>query len=166
MKKLIFGIAALFMMSVVLVGCNDKKSKKDKDDEDDEERTEQVTDDEDEDADEDVSTAFHDNENLSPTEQLIGHLNDLVSLMKRTHIQSEDDVKAFADKAVKIKEKVDALMENFTEEIGNIEPATQAELMGKIEKIGKEGEKEANRLAKEAEEVGIDLSELKDLDIF
>ena len=53
MKKLIFGIAALFMMSVVLVGCDDKKSKKDKDDEDDSEKTERVADDEDFDDDED-----------------------------------------------------------------------------------------------------------------
>ena len=162
MKKLIFGIAALFMMSVVLVSCDNKKSKKDKDDEDEDDRTEQVADDEEIDEDEDAASF-----GLSREDQFVNCLEDLVALMKRTHIDSEDDVEEFAVKARKIKSKVDDLISQYGDGLGeNLSEDEQMELIEKVEKLSNAGEKEANRLMKEAEAAGIDLSELDDLDIF
>ena len=163
MKKLIFGIAALFMMSVVLVGCDNKKSKKDKDDEDEDERTEQVADDEDEDIDEEEKTATF---NLAPEDKFVGILEDAVRIMKNSHIRTQDDVKRIADKMAPMKERLEKAMEELTsaysqselEEIGK-------RLEDKVNKLAKEGEKEGDRLQKEAEEAGIDVSELESLDI-
>ena len=143
MKKLIFGIAALFMMSVVLVGCDNKKSKKDKDEED-------------------VASV-----DLSPEEEVVECLEDMVSLLKRTHIESEDDVEVFADKARKIKSRVDSLIKRFGNGIGEDLPEDEKdELIKKLAELSKVGEEEAERLQKEAAAAGIDLTELDDLDIF
>ena len=143
MKKLIFGIAALLMMSVVLVGCDNKKSKKDKDDED-------------------VASV-----DLSPEEEFVDCLEDMVTLLKRTHIESEDDVEVFADKARKIKSRIDNLIRRFGNGLGEDLPENeQQELIKKVTELGKTGEKEVERLQKEAAEAGVDLSDLEDLDLF
>ena len=143
MKKLIFGIAALLMMSVVLVGCDNKKSKKDKDDED-------------------VASV-----DLSPEEEFVDCLEDMVTLLKRTHIESEDDVEVFADKARKIKSRIDNLIRRFGNGLGEVLPENeQQELIKKVTELGKTGEKEVERLQKEAAEAGVDLSDLEDLDLF
>ena len=169
MKKLIFGIAALFMMSVVLVGCDDKKSKKDKDDEDEDERTEEVADidDEDEDNDDEEDTASF---SLAPEEKVLDLFEDAVSIMKRTHIRNQDDVLDFADKMKPIQNGVEKAMEEMMEAYKD-KSAEEMEEIGirfeaKAKELGEEAERQGERLKKEAEEAGVDLSEIEDLDLF
>ena len=158
MKKLIFGIAALFMMSVVLVGCDNKKSNKDKDDEDEDERTEQkaVLDDE-EDYEEDEIDMF----SVAPEDKLVDLLEDAVRIMKRAHIRTQDDVTALAEKMSPMKELMEAYKDKDPKEL---EEAGKR-LEEKMNKISKDAEREGDRLEKEAEEAGVDLSELQNLDI-
>ena len=164
MKKLIFGIAALFMMSIVLVGCNDKKSKKDKDDkDDDDERTEQVAEDDEDDED---GVALFDS---APEKKMVSLLEDALSLMKRTHIRTQDDVTELAEKMGPIKEKVEAAITEMTEAYKDKDLKELEDLFKDVEaamdKISKEAEKEGDRLQKEAEEAGVDLSALEALEI-
>ena len=74
----------------------------------------------------------------SPEGKVMGLMEDAISIMKDTHIKSADDVKAFAEKMKPIKEGVEKA----------------------------KAEKEGARLKKEAEDAGVDLSELDDLDLF
>ena len=166
MKKLIFGIAALFMMSVVLVGCDNKKSKKDKDDEDEDERTEQKAelDDEEEYEEEEIATF-----SVAPEDKLVDLLEDAVRIMKRAHIRTQDDVTALAEKMSPVKDKVEQTMKELMEAYKDKDPK-ELEEMGKIleekmQKISEDAKREGDRLEKEAEEAGVDLSELESLDI-
>lgn len=166
MKKLIFSLAALFMMSIVMAGCSDKKSKKDKNDkDDDDERTELV--DEDDEDDEGGGLALFD---LAPEDKIISLLEDAVSVMKRAHIRTQDDVTELAEKLKPIKDNVEKAMTELLDVYRDKDPKELEEIGKKFsaqaEKLSKEGEKEGERLKKEAEEAGVDLTELESLDLF
>lgn len=144
MKKLIFALLALFMVSAVVVSCDNKKSKKDK------EEKEEVYD--------------------TPEEELLALMKDAVSLMEDTHIKSSDDVKDLAGEMKPIKEKVEKAMMEMMEAYKDKDPKELEELSKELEEefeeISRRAEKEGERLQKEATEAGVDLSELNDLDLF
>lgn len=166
MKKLIFSLAALFMMSIVMAGCSDKKSKKDKNDkDDDDERTELV--DEDDEDDEGGGLALFDR---APEDKLLSLVEDAVSALKRSHIRTQDDVTELAEKLKPIKGEVETAMKELMEFYKDKDPQELVEIGKKFEeqaeKLSKEAEKEGERLKKEAEEAGVDLTELESLDLF
>jgi len=166
MKKLIFSLAALFMMSIVMAGCSDKKSKKDKNDkDDDDERTELV--DEDDEDDEGGGLALFDR---APEDKMLSLIEDAVSVMKRAHIRTQDDVTELAEKLKPIKGEVETAMKELMEAYKDKDPEELVEIGKKFEeqaeKLSKETEKEGERLKKEAEEAGVDLTELESLDLF
>ena len=106
----------------------------------------------------------------SPEGKVMGLMEDAISIMKDTHIKSADDVKAFAEKMKPIKEGVEKAMSEMMEAYKDKDPKELEELGNKFEeqakKRGDEAEKEGARLKKEAEDAGVDLSELDDLDLF
>lgn len=106
----------------------------------------------------------------SPEGKVMGLMEDAVSIMKDTHIKSADDVKALAEKMKPIKEGVEKAMSEMMEAYKDKDPKELEELGNKFEEmaktIGAEAEKEGARLQKEAEEAGVDLSEIEDLDLF
>ena len=163
MKKLIFGIAALFMMSVVLVGCDGKKSKKDKDDEEEDERTEKMAKKDKED-DEDMASF-----SATPEDKFFDILEDALRVMKRTHLRTQDDVTALAEKMTPLKSKMEQALKDLMEAYKDKTPDELKELEEKFEERAKDiSEKlsaEGDRLEKEAEEAGLDMSELNNLDI-
>ena len=145
MKKLIFGVAALFMMSVVLVGCSDKKSKKDKDDE------------------ETASLSVE----QSPEQQMVECMEDLAKLMKQTHLNDEDDVTDFITNAKEIKERMENVMKDVSDDYeSKISPSEKAELETKIATFFTDVAKESERLQKEAADAGIDMSQFDDINLF
>ena len=163
MKKLIFGIAALFMMSVVLVACDNKKSNKDKDDEDEDERTEEVADNDDEENDGEDIAAFA----ATPEDKFLDVLEDALRVMKRTHLRTQDDVTALAEQLTPLKSKVEQAVKDLMETYKDKTPDELKELEENFEvkakEISEEIEKEGDRLEKEAAEAGVDIS---DLDLF
>ena len=106
----------------------------------------------------------------SPEGKVMSLMEDAVSIMKDTHIKSADDVKALAEKMKPIKEGVEKAMGEMMEAYKDKDPKELEELGNKFEEmaktIGAEAEKEGARLQKEAEEAGVDLSEIEDLDLF
>ena len=106
----------------------------------------------------------------SPEDKMVGLLEDAVSIMKDTHIKSQDDVKALAEKMKPLKENVENAMKEMMEAYKDKDPKELEEMSKKIEekmkKISEEAEKEGERLQKEAAEAGVDLSELESLDLF
>ena len=144
MKKLIFALLALFMVSAVVVSCDNKKSKKDK------EEKEEVYD--------------------TPEEELLALMDDAVSIMEDTHIKSADDVKDLADEMRPIKENVERAMKELMETYKDKDPQELEELSKELEdefkEITRRAEREGERLQTEAAEAGVDISELEDLDLF
>jgi len=108
----------------------------------------------------------------SPENQMIGIMEDMLSVIKDTHISSADDAKALVEKLAPFKEKMEnaaqemmkAYADKSPEEMAEIE-ASMKDLEKQSEKITSELEKEGERLEKEAKEAGVDLSQL-DLKIF
>ena len=144
MKKLIFGLAALFMMSVVLMSCGDKKSsKKDKDDED-------------------VASVY-----FTPEDQLVDYLKDITTQVKRIHIESEDDAKVLADEVRKFQNRVEDLISKYGNGFGETLPENeQVELKKTVQGLIDTCNKEFERLKQEANAVGVDLNDWIDLNIF
>lgn len=103
----------------------------------------------------------------SPEEQMIGYMEDLVSLLKDTHIKSADDVKTLAEKVKKIQANVEELQKSVGEDYESklSEEETKA-LMEKMGTVMKELAPEVERLEKEAAEANVDLDDLKGLDLF
>ena len=106
----------------------------------------------------------------SPEDKLVGLMEDAVSIMKDTHIKSQDDVKALAEKMKPLKENVENAIKEMIEAYKDKDPKELEQMSKNIEekmkKISEEAEKEGERLQKEAAEAGVDLSELESLDLF
>ena len=100
----------------------------------------------------------------SPEEKMVGYIEDMVSLMKDTHIKSLDDAKTFSEKAQKIKEDVEALEKSMGEDYkSSISEDEQKKLEERVGKAMEELMKEMERIQKEAAEAGVDASEIKGL---
>ena len=106
----------------------------------------------------------------SPEGKLLGLMEDAVSIMKDTHIKSQDDVKALAEKMKPLQEEVQKAMKEMMEAYKDKTPEELQKMSQELEKkskdIAAEAEKEGERLQKEAAEAGVDLSELEALDLF
>ena len=103
----------------------------------------------------------------SPEEKMIGYMEDMVSLLKDTHIKSADDVKTFAEKAKKIQADVEELQKSVGKDYeSKLTEDEQKALMEKMETVMKEIAPEMERIQKEAAEANVNLDDLKDLDLF
>ncbi|MBO4463254.1 MAG: hypothetical protein J5797_03565 [Prevotella sp.] len=106
----------------------------------------------------------------SPEDKIMGLMEDAVSIMKDTHIKSQDDVKALAEKMKPLKEDVEKAMKEFLEACKDKDQKELEEIGKKFDeqskKLQEEAKKEGERLQKEAAEAGVDISELEDLDLF
>ncbi len=108
----------------------------------------------------------------SPENQMIGIMEDMLSVIKDAKITSVDDAKALVEKLAPFKEKMEAASKEITKAYADKSPEELAELQAsmkdlekKAESITNEMSKEGERLEKEAEAAGVDLSSL-DLDLF
>ena len=117
-----------------------------------------------------MSLGFMSCSSSSPEKKLIGLMEDVVSILKDTHIKSADDVAALKDKMETIKKDVMAVTTELMDSYKDKSPeelAKLAESMKDLEKqsdkLSKEIEAEGERLEKEAEAAGV---ELGDLDVF
>lgn len=141
MKKLIFALLALFMVSTVVVSCDNKKSKKDEEEE------------------------------LTPAEQMIACMEDMVDVLKDTHIKSTDDVKDLKEKMDGIKKDFDEAQKALEEELKEMsdeerkefEEKTEKQFEEKVYKLMEDLPKEMERLQKEATEANIDASEVAEV---
>ncbi|MCR4604036.1 MAG: hypothetical protein K5683_10980 [Prevotella sp.] len=103
---------------------------------------------------------------------MIGIMEDMLSVIKDAKITSVDDAKALVEKLAPFKEKMEAASKEITKAYADKSPEELAELQAsmkdlekKAESITNEMSKEGERLEKEAEAAGVDLSSL-DLDLF
>ena len=168
MKKLIFGLAAILTMSFVMAACGDnKKSQKDKDNDDEDERTESRYDDEDDmddmdDEDMDVTSFGRSN---SPEEQMMDYMEDMVDLLRDTHVKSVDDVMSFAKEAKKIQQKVEDLQKSVGEDYeSTLSEEEQKKMEKQLEELTSQIFPELQRIQKEAEEAGLSEEDLKALE--
>ena len=159
MKKLIFGLAAILTMSFVMAACGDnKKSKKDKDNDDEDERTESRYDDEDDmddmdDEDMDVTSFGRSN---SPEEQMMDYMEDMVDLLRDTHVKSVDDVMSFAKEVKKIQQKVEDLQKSVGEDYeSTLSEEEQKKMEKQLEELTSQIIPELQRIQKEAEDAGL-----------
>jgi len=108
----------------------------------------------------------------SPEKQMIGIMEDMLSIIKDAKISSADDAKALVEKLAPFKEKMEnvskemvkAYADKSPEEMADIQESMK-DLEKKAEEITNEMNKEGERLEKEAEAAGVDLSDL-DLNVF
>lgn len=101
----------------------------------------------------------------APEDKMIGLMEDMVSLVKDTHIKSADDVKTFA---LKMKD-IQSTMEKLQKEVGEdyeLPEDKEKELEEKVGKLTEQLMPELQRVMQEAKDADIDpedLEELKDL---
>lgn len=106
----------------------------------------------------------------SPEDKLIGVMEDMVSVLKGANIKTADDAKALMTKLTSFKDEAEKITEELMAAYKDKSPEelmklaeTMKPLEEKIEKIQKEGDKEIERLKKQAEDAGLDMEELGDL---
>ena len=100
----------------------------------------------------------------SPEKQMMGYMEDMVSLLKDTHIKSADDVKAFAEKAKSIQEKVEKLQESVGKDYeSKLSEEEQKEMEKQMEELTSQIFPELQRIQKEAQEAGLSEEDLKAL---
>ena len=100
----------------------------------------------------------------SPEEQMIGYMEDLVSVMKDTHIKSGSDVKTFAKKVKKIQDNVDALKEKYGNDYkSELSEEEQKKMEERLEKLMSDLFPEMQRIQKEATNANLTEEELEEL---
>ena len=106
----------------------------------------------------------------SPEDKMLGLIEDMVSVMKGTHIKSMDDVKTLKEKLQGMKSEVEKVSMEMMEAYKDKSPEelvklaeSMKDIEAKIEKVQKDGEKEVERLKGEAEAAGLDVEELEEL---
>ena len=159
MKKLLYSVLAVLVMSVAFVSCKDSKAPADKD---------SVEATESEKAEETKEAAV--DANANPADKLVGMMGDMVQLLKDTHIKSADDLMALKDKLENFKTSFEetslamaSMFSNITEENATEIAASMQELEKRIEVLEQEGEAESERLEAEAKALGLDLDALDDI---
>ena len=101
----------------------------------------------------------------SPEEEMVGYLEDMVALVKDTHIKSSDDVKTFAKKAKDLQEKVEALQKKYGKDYeSTLSEEEQKEIGDRMTKIMMELMPEMERLQKEAKDADLSPEDLKELE--
>jgi hypothetical protein len=105
-----------------------------------------------------------------PEDKMISLMEDMVSVMKSTHIKSADDVNTLKGKLEGMKSEVEKVTNELMEAYKDKSPEELMKLAEsmkgleeKMDKVQKEGDKEMERLKGEAEALGLDLSEFGDL---
>ena len=131
MKKLLFGLLALFMMSAVALSCDDKKSKKEK---------------------EDVE--------FTSEEQFVSSLEDLLDLVKVAHIRNSRDARNFSKAFNEIKDEIDQLTKQFEDENTKLSDAEKKTIERKVQRLLEDIMEEIRRIQREARDAGVDESEL------
>ena len=115
-----------------------------------------------------MSLGFASCSSSSPQDKILDSMDELVTLMKKTHIKSADDVKVLKEKAEAIKKDVETAMEQLTKDKSPeelLKLATELkDLEKKTEELSKTGDAEIERLKKEAEAAGVDVDALDFLD--
>ena len=106
----------------------------------------------------------------SPEEKLIDVMDDIVSVLKSTHLKTADDVKGLATKLDGLKEKTQKMTEELLESYKDMTPEELTKLTEsmkpmeeKVEKLQKDYAKEMERLKKEAKDAGLELDDLPSL---
>ena len=106
----------------------------------------------------------------SPEDKMVSLMEDMVSVMKSTHIKSADDAKTLKGKLEGMKADVEKLTNELMEAYKDKSPEELMKLAEsmkgleeKMEKVQKEGDKEMERLKGEAEALGLDLSDFGEL---
>ena len=106
----------------------------------------------------------------SPEDKLIGVMEDMVGVLKGANIKTADDAKALMTKLTSFKDEAEKITEELMAAYKDKSPEelmklaeTMKPLEEKIEKIQKEGDKEIERLKKQAEDAGLDMEELGSL---
>ena len=85
----------------------------------------------DDDEDEDIATFAS-----SPEEKVFDLMEDAVSIMKRTHIKSVDDINALAEKMRPIKEDVEKALNDMMEAFKDKDPKELEEVAQRFEERG------------------------------
>lgn len=115
-----------------------------------------------------MSLGFASCSSSSPQDKILDSMDELVTLMKKTHIKSADDVKVLKEKAEAIKKDVETAMEQLTKDKSPeelLKLATELkDFEKKTEELSKTGDAEIERLKKEAEAAGVDVDALDFLD--
>lgn len=111
-----------------------------------------------------MSLSFMACSSSSPEEQMIGYMEDLVSVMKDTHIKSGSDVKTFAKKVKKIQDNVDALKEKYGNDYkSELSEEEQKKMEERLEKLMSDLFPEMQRIQKEATNANLTEEELEEL---
>lgn len=166
MKKVLYSVLAVMVMSLCFVSCKDSKAPADK--ENAEAANEKV---EEKAAEKAAETAeFVIDENAGPIDKLVGIMGGVVNILKNTHIKSADDLVALQNKLVGVKGQIEAattdlasFFSNVTAEDAQKLEATMGDLEKRIDQLQKEGEAEVDRIEQEAKALGLDIEELDDI---
>lgn len=107
----------------------------------------------------------------SPEDKIVSCMEEMLSVMKDTHIKSADDVKALKEKMESIKKDAEEAQKALTEKMKGMSEEEMKEfaeknkdLEQKVSDVMKALPAEIERIQKEATEAGVDISEL-DLDL-
>jgi hypothetical protein len=129
MKKVLFSLLAVFVVSVLAASCDGKNSKKD------------------------IA-------NLPPEEQFICYLEEMVDLVKDTHIKDARDAKEFSKAFKEVTDKIDEVTKGFDDYDPDIPEEKKDEIGRKSKRLMDEAMEEIQRIREEAREAGVDESEL------
>jgi hypothetical protein len=163
MKKVLYSVLAVMVMSLCLVSCKDSKAPADKENAEAaaEEKVEEKA---------AEKAAIVVDENANPVEKLVGIMSGVVNVLKDTHIKSADDLVALQKKLEGVKDQVEAattdlasFFSSVTAENAEKIQATMGDLQQRMDQLEKDGEAEVDRLEKEAEALGLNLDGLDDI---
>ena len=163
MKKVLYSVLAVMVMSLCLASCKDSKAPADK------ENAEAAAEEQVEEKAAEKAAIVVD-ENASPVEKMVGIMSGVVNILKDTHIKSADDLTALQKKLEGAKDQFEAattdlatFFSSVTAENAEKIQATMADIEQRMDQLEKEGEAEADRLKKEAEALGLDIDALGDI---
>lgn len=135
MKKMFFAVIAAFVMSVSITSCGGSSSSEE-------------------------NASEEKIESLSPEDQVLGCMQEMVDIMKSTTIKSAEDAQALKEKMEGVQKKVEEITKTFEEKMKDMSEEDQKKYIEKVTALQEEGQVEVERLQKEAEEIGVNLDEL------